>query len=101
MLLPRRFWPSLVPKVKQQRAPSSKEYALILAFDVKVNQEAQKQADTDGVTIFTADIIYHLQDKFTKYMEKYRESQKTETRRLGPLVGKGTRSVGHSVLPSA
>ncbi|CAJ1348084.1 unnamed protein product [Effrenium voratum] len=65
--------------MKEKKNP---EYALILAFDVKVNQEAQKQADTDGVTIFTADIIYHLQDKFTKYMEKYRESQKTETRKV-------------------
>ena len=35
--------------MKEKKHP---EYALILAFDVKVNQEAQKQADTDGVTIF-------------------------------------------------
>jgi len=71
--------------MKEKKHP---EYALILAFDVKVNQEAQKQADTDGVTIFTADIIYHLQDKFTKYMEKFRESQKTETRKVAvfPVV---------------
>eukprot|EP00931_Biecheleriopsis_adriatica_P031667 TRINITY_DN1853_c0_g1_i2.p1 TRINITY_DN1853_c0_g1~~TRINITY_DN1853_c0_g1_i2.p1 ORF type:complete len:1277 (+),score=463.51 TRINITY_DN1853_c0_g1_i2:360-3833(+) len=64
--------------MKEKKHP---EYALILAFDVKVNSEATKQADSDGVTIFTADIIYHLQDKFTKYMEKFRESQKTETRK--------------------
>ena len=64
--------------MKEKKHP---EYALILAFDVKVNPDAQKQADTDGVTIFTADIIYHLQDKFTKYMEKFRETQKTETRK--------------------
>jgi len=71
--------------MKEKKHP---EYALILAFDVKVNSEAQKQADTDGVTIFTADIIYHLQDKFTKYMEKFRESQKTETRKVAvfPVV---------------
>lgn len=71
--------------MKEKKHP---EYALILAFDVKVNADAQKQADTDGVTIFTADIIYHLQDKFTKYMEKFRESQKTETRKVAvfPVV---------------
>ncbi|CAL1171935.1 unnamed protein product [Cladocopium goreaui] len=71
--------------MKEKKHP---EYALILAFDVKVNQEAQKQADTDGVTIFTADIIYHLQDKFTKYMEKFRESQKTESKKVAvfPVV---------------
>ena len=57
------------------------EYAMILAFDVKVNQEAQKEADTDGVTIFSSDIIFHLQDKFTTHIEKFREAQKAESRK--------------------
>ncbi|KAK7496614.1 hypothetical protein BaRGS_00012266 [Batillaria attramentaria] len=43
------------------------QYAVILAFDVKVEREAQELADHLGVTIFTADIIYHLFDKFTAY----------------------------------
>lgn len=45
-------------------------YAIILAFDVKVEKEAQLMADSLGVQIFTADIIYHLFDKFTKYMDE-------------------------------
>jgi len=55
---------------------SQPEYAQILAFDVKVDKEAQDLADEMGVKIFKADIIYHLFDQFTKYMEEV-----TETRR--------------------
>ena len=40
---------------------------MILAFDVKVERDAQELANELGVRIFTADIIYHLFDKFTKY----------------------------------
>lgn len=55
---------------------SQPEYAQILAFDVKVDKDAQDLADEMGVKIFKADIIYHLFDQFTKYMEEI-----TETRR--------------------
>jgi hypothetical protein len=37
-------------------------YATILAFDVKVERDAQELADSLGVKIFQADIIYHLFD---------------------------------------
>jgi translation initiation factor 5B len=40
-----------------------------LAFDVKVEREAQEMADSLGVRIFTADIIYHLFDQFMAYRE--------------------------------
>jgi len=43
-------------------------FACILAFDVKVEREAQEHADKSGVKIFSADIIYHLEAKFDKYM---------------------------------
>ena len=42
-------------------------YACILAFDVKIEKEAQQFADSEGVKIFQADIIYHLEDNFLKY----------------------------------
>ena len=64
--------------MKEKKHP---EYAMILAFDVKVNQEAQKEADTDGVTIFSSDIIFHLRDKITTHMEKFREAQKAESQK--------------------
>ncbi|KAJ9469500.1 Eukaryotic translation initiation factor 5B [Diplonema papillatum] len=47
------------------------KYAVILCFDVAVTKEAQEFADKEEITIFTADIIYHLQDKFNKYLEDY------------------------------
>ena len=55
------------------------EYAVILAFDVKVAAEAEKLAAELGVTIFTADIIYHLYDKVTAYMNKVKEDRRTAT----------------------
>ena len=35
-----------------------KEYATILAFDVKVTEEAKEFAEENGIKIFTSDIIY-------------------------------------------
>ncbi|XP_076901536.1 eukaryotic translation initiation factor 5B-like [Bidens hawaiensis] len=55
-----------------------KEFATILAFDVKVTPEAQKLADDSGVKIFTADIIYHLFDKFKVYMDNIKEEKRNE-----------------------
>jgi translation initiation factor aIF-2/yIF-2 len=63
--------------MKEKKHP---EYACILCFDVKVNAEAKQQATTDGVQIFTADIIYHLFDKFTQYMDKINADKKQERR---------------------
>ena len=42
---------------------------MVLAFDVRVERDAQEMADQMGVKIFAADIIYHLFDKFTAYRE--------------------------------
>ena len=55
------------------------EYAVILAFDVRVAPEADKLAAELGVTIFTADIIYHLYDKMTAYINKVKEDRRTAT----------------------
>jgi len=56
-------------------------YATILAFDVKVEKDAQELADTLNVKIFQADIIYHLFDKFMAYQDdtkkKNRDQYKT------------------------
>jgi translation initiation factor 5B len=43
------------------------QWAVILAFDVKIEKDAQTMADELGVRIFRADIIYHLQDSFIKH----------------------------------
>ena len=53
-----------------------KEYAVILAFDVKVSPEAQEEADHLGIKIMTADIIYHLFDQFKAYIDGIRNAQR-------------------------
>merc|ERR1712146_446798 len=59
--------------MREKKAP---EYAVILAFDVKVNADAKKEAKHAGVQIFTADIIYNLFDQFIVHMEKTGKSKK-------------------------
>ncbi|KAL1869982.1 hypothetical protein VTK73DRAFT_2876 [Phialemonium thermophilum] len=62
-----------------EKAP---DYAVMLCFDVKVDKEAQAYADEQGIKIFTADIIYHLFDAFTKHMEELNEKKKEESKML-------------------
>ena len=54
-------------------------FAVMLCFDVKIDKEAQAYADDVGVTLFTADIIYHLFDAFTAYQKELLEQKKRET----------------------
>jgi translation initiation factor 5B len=60
----------------------AKQYAVMLCFDVKVDKEAQAYADEVGVKVFTADIIYHLFDDFTKHMAALAEQKKEENKLL-------------------
>ena len=60
----------------------AKEYAVMLCFDVKVDKDAQAYADDVGVKIFTADIIYHLFDDFTKHMAQLAEQKKEDSKLL-------------------
>ncbi|KAF4669181.1 hypothetical protein FOL47_002662 [Perkinsus chesapeaki] len=55
-----------------------KEYAVILAFDVKVSPEARDEAEKLGVKIMTAEIIYHLFDQFTAYMEQVKQEKRQQ-----------------------
>ena len=58
----------------------AKQYAVMLCFDVKIDKDAQAYADDVGVKIFTADIIYHLFDDFTKHMAQLAEQKKEESK---------------------
>lgn len=60
----------------------AREFAVMLCFDVKVDKEAAAYADEIGVKIFTADIIYHLFDAFTKHMADLTERKKEESKLL-------------------
>lgn len=57
-------------------------YATILAFDVKIERDAQELADSLGVKIFQADIIYHLFDKFTAYREELKQRKRDENKHI-------------------
>jgi len=52
------------------------EYACILAFDVKISQEAKEMAVKEKVTIFDSDIIYSLTESFAKYIEEVRQKKR-------------------------
>lgn len=58
------------------------EYATILAFDTTIDAEAREMAEESNVRIFSADIIYHLFDQFTAYMNGLREVRKTEAQNV-------------------
>ncbi|KXT09068.1 hypothetical protein AC579_1157 [Pseudocercospora musae] len=60
----------------------SREHAVMLCFDVKVDKDAHELADQMGVKIFTADIIYHLFDDFTKHMQQLTAQKKEESKML-------------------
>ncbi|KAJ1471284.1 Eif5b protein [Baffinella frigidus] len=67
-------------------AEKEPDLALILAFDVKISTDAAELAKSSGVTIFTADIIYHLFDKFTKHMALSKERQRKVLLETGVAV---------------
>ena len=54
------------------------EFATILAFDVRVDADATTMAEENHVRIFTAEIIYHLFDQFSSYMNGLREARRAE-----------------------
>ncbi|KAF8793601.1 Eukaryotic translation initiation factor 5B like protein [Argiope bruennichi] len=51
-------------------------YAVILAFDVRIEREAQELADSLNIKIFHANIIYHLFDAFVKYRTEIKEKNR-------------------------
>lgn len=60
----------------------SPDYAVMLCFDVKVEKDAQSYAEENNIKIFTADIIYHLFDQFTKHMDDLLEKKKEDSKML-------------------
>ncbi|SBT39133.1 translation initiation factor IF-2, putative [Plasmodium ovale wallikeri] len=65
-----------VKKASIMREKGKPEYSVILAFDVKIDPEAEKEAQLLGVEIMQKDIIYHLFDAFTLYMKKIEDEKK-------------------------
>lgn len=52
-----------------------KEFATVLAFDVRITAEATQFAEKEGIKIFSAKIIYHLFDDFTAYVKQCKEER--------------------------
>lgn len=67
-----------VTKISIMNEKGCSEYATILAFDVPIEREAREHAEEMKVRIFTAEIIYHLFDQFTRFMEDLKEKRREE-----------------------
>ena len=67
-----------VTKISIMNEKGHPEYATILAFDVDVEREAREHAQDMGVRIMTADIIYHLFDQFTRFMDELTARRREE-----------------------
>lgn len=67
-----------VTKISIMNEKGHSEYATILAFDVTVEREAREHAQEMNVKIMTAEIIYHLFDQFTAFMERINEQRRAE-----------------------
>jgi translation initiation factor 5B len=67
-----------VTKISVMNEKGHPEYATILAFDVDVEKEAREHATDMGVRIMTADIIYHLFDQFTRFMDDLKARRREE-----------------------
>lgn len=50
-------------------------YGAVLAFNVKLLPDAEREAHSQRIPIFRNDIIYNLMDEYTKWMEDEREAK--------------------------
>src|SRR3989338_850699 len=57
-------------------------YAVVLAFDIEIQDDAIEFAKKINIPIFTSKVIYHLFDQLKKYMYEYNQAMKTQTRNI-------------------
>ena len=50
-------------------------YGAILAFNVRLLPDAEREAHDQRIPVFTGDIIYNLMDEYTRWMEEERETK--------------------------
>ena len=67
-----------VTKISIMNEKGHPEFATILAFDVDIEREAREHAQEMGVRVMTADIIYHLFDQFTRFMDELKQRRQEE-----------------------
>eukprot|EP01083_Nonionella_stella_P255310 876476_1 len=64
-----------------------REFACILAFNVKVDRDVAAIAEQMGVQIFQAEIIYHLTDMFRNYLKEIKDARRRDaTEAIFPVV---------------
>lgn len=69
---------ALTPLLSEENKKKKREYATVLAFDVKILPEAQRFSDENGIKIITAKIIYHLTDQFTEHIKFIKQKAREE-----------------------
>lgn len=67
-----------ITKISIMNEKGHPEFATVLAFDVDVSREAREHATEMSVRIMTADIIYHLFDQFTRFMDELTQRRREE-----------------------
>lgn len=60
----------------QSIAARCPQYSCVLCFNVKVDPDAKKFAQENGIQIFEAEIIYHLTDMYEKFLEELKQKEK-------------------------
>ncbi|MEM4602122.1 MAG: translation initiation factor IF-2, partial [Desulfurococcaceae archaeon] len=63
------------------------EFAVVLAFNVKVLKEAEELIDRENIKVFSNNVIYQLLEDYAKWLKEFRESAKQ--RELDMLVRPG------------
>jgi translation initiation factor 5B len=56
---------------------NKKEFSTILAFNVKMDEEVEELAKKNEIKIFSAEIIYHLHDLYTKHKDDIVKERKS------------------------
>jgi len=64
----------------QQIAQRNPKFAVALAFNVEISQEAQRYAQENDIKIFNAEIIYHLTDMYDSYLKDLKAKMKEAAR---------------------
>lgn len=77
-----------ITKTSIQLDKRKPEYAVLLAFDVNVDPDAQAMADKMGVKIISKNVIYHLNDECLKHFKTVRDQQKASAKPVFPCVAK-------------
>ncbi|KAL8428384.1 hypothetical protein ACSSS7_007244 [Eimeria intestinalis] len=85
-----------VRKASIMREKGRPELSVILAFNVKVDGEAEKEAKVLGVRIMTAEIIYHLFDEFTAYFNQVKQEKKSEHKHFTYSSSSSSNKTGES-----